>query len=125
MEGAYRSSAMVEFSVQSNPVASIVFVGRNRRGNWVAREQNGMFGGLFVNRDQALKYALSENGNHPEAVIESSREIELDVHTNPQIAGKWPRSCWRALVRDNHHGWCGKGKAAFRFAIGWLAWSRS
>ncbi len=63
-----------------SPTAStIVFIGRNRRGNWVAREQNGLFGGLFVNRAQALKYALFENGHHPETVVEVSREIELDI----------------------------------------------
>lgn len=65
----------------SRPTASIVFVGRNRHGNWIAREQNGIFGGLFVNRAQALKYALFENGHHLEAVVELSREIELDIPT--------------------------------------------
>jgi hypothetical protein len=65
----------------SSVVAStIVFIGRNRRGQWVAQEQNGLYGGLFVNRAQALKYALFENGHHPETVIELSREIELDMH---------------------------------------------
>lgn len=58
--------------------ASIVFVGRNRRGDWVAREQNGIFGGLFVTRAQAFKYALSENGHHAETIFEVSCEIELD-----------------------------------------------
>lgn len=59
--------------------APTVFVGRNRRGNWVAREQNGIFGGLFVNRAQAFKYAMFENGHHPETIIELSHEIELDI----------------------------------------------
>jgi hypothetical protein len=57
----------------------IVFIGRNRRGNWVAQEQNGLYGGLFVNRAQAVKYALFENGHHPETIVELSREIELDM----------------------------------------------
>ncbi|MCC8935870.1 hypothetical protein H8A99_05000 [Bradyrhizobium sp. Arg68] len=61
----------------------IVLVGRNRAGNWVAREQRGVFGGLFVNRAQALKYALFENGGHPESVIDVTREIELDFRANP------------------------------------------
>ncbi|WP_108519055.1 hypothetical protein [Bradyrhizobium algeriense] len=60
--------------------STIVFIGRNRRGQWVAQEQNGLYGGLFVNRAQALKYALFENGHHPETVIELSREIELNMH---------------------------------------------
>src|SRR5215475_15783900 len=46
----------------SSPMAStVVFIGRNARGNWVARQQHGMFGGLFVNRAQAFKYALFDH----------------------------------------------------------------
>ena len=58
--------------------SAIVFIGKNSRGNWVAQEQNGLYGGLFVNRAQAVKYALFENGHHPETIIESSREIEIE-----------------------------------------------
>ncbi|WP_271623473.1 hypothetical protein [Bradyrhizobium sp. CCBAU 11430] len=60
----------------------LIVVGRNRRGNWVARELEGSFGGLFVSRAQALKYALVKNGHHPESIIELTREIELDIRTN-------------------------------------------
>ena len=60
-------------------LSSIVFIGKDRRGNWVAQQQNGLFGGLFVNRAQAIKYALFENGHHPEAIVELSGEIELDM----------------------------------------------
>jgi hypothetical protein len=70
---------LVEPPSCSSPALSLVFIGRNRRGHWVAQEQNGLFGGLFVNRSQAIKYALAENGHHPEAIVEFSREIELDT----------------------------------------------
>ena len=70
-----------------SPVSTIVFIGRNRRGQWVAQEQNGLYGGLFVNRAQALKYALFENGHHPETIIELSREIELDMRDSRGRAG--------------------------------------
>jgi hypothetical protein len=63
--------------------SSIVFIGRNSRGNWVAQEQNGLYGGLFVNRAQAVKYALFENNHHPETIVELSREIELDLGGKP------------------------------------------
>jgi hypothetical protein len=59
--------------------STIVFIGKNKRGNWVAQEQSGLYGGLFVNRAQAVKYALFENGHHPETIVELSREIELDM----------------------------------------------
>src|SRR6202051_4379094 len=36
--------------------STIVFVGKNSRGNWVAQEQNGLYGGLFVKRAQTSKY---------------------------------------------------------------------
>lgn len=76
--------------------AGLVFIGRNRCGQWVAQEQNGLFGGLFVDRAQAIKYALFENGHHPEAVIELSRAIELDTSGRLApigmllAASKWP-----------------------------------
>ncbi|MGH6714234.1 MAG: hypothetical protein ACREEK_35420 [Bradyrhizobium sp.] len=60
-------------------LSAIVFIGRDSRGNWIAQEQNGLFGGLFVNRAQAIKYALLENGHHPETIIELARKIELDM----------------------------------------------
>ncbi|MCA6115267.1 hypothetical protein J6524_10215 [Bradyrhizobium sp. WSM 1738] len=66
-------------SSSSSAASTIVFVGRNRSGNWVARERHGFFGGLFVSRAEALKYALLENGRHPEAIIELSGEIELEI----------------------------------------------
>ena len=68
---------LVEPPSCSPTVSTVVFIGRNRRGDWVAREQNGLFGGLFVNRAQAFKYALFENGHHPETIVELSREVEL------------------------------------------------
>ena len=69
---------LVEPPSCSSPSA-IVFIGRNRRGQWVAQEQNGLYGGLFVNRTQAVKYALFENGHHPETIVELARAIELDM----------------------------------------------
>nr|WP_092263389.1 hypothetical protein [Bradyrhizobium sp. Rc3b] len=60
--------------------ASTVFVGENCNGNWVVREQNGAFGGLFVSRCHAFKYVLLELGVCPEAVVEVPHKIELDLH---------------------------------------------
>ncbi|MET4045838.1 hypothetical protein ABIC03_007575 [Bradyrhizobium sp. RT6a] len=60
------------------PVAGRLLVGRNRRGTWVARDQNRRFGGLFVNRAQALKYARSL-GQDSEGIVEVAEEIELDI----------------------------------------------
>ena len=46
--------------------ASIFLVGRNSRGQWIARDQNGLRGGLFVSCSEAFKFARFENGNRPE-----------------------------------------------------------
>jgi hypothetical protein len=59
--------------------SAIVFIGKNGRGNWVVQQQSGLYGGLFIDRSQAFKYALFENGHHPETIVELSREIELDI----------------------------------------------
>jgi hypothetical protein len=70
--------------------SAIVFVGRNRRGQWVVQQQNGLYGGLFVSRAQAVKYALFENGHHPEMIVELAREIELDMGHAPASSGDVP-----------------------------------
>jgi hypothetical protein len=67
---------------------STVFIGRNRRGQWVVQEQNGLYGGLFVSRAQAIKYALFENGQHLDTIVELPREIELDMSRHPQVAAR-------------------------------------
>lgn len=61
---------------------NLVLIGRNSRGNWVAQESHGLFGGLFVSRAQAVKYALSENGDHPATIVLSAGIVELDMHRN-------------------------------------------
>lgn len=73
---------LVEPPSCSTAAFSLVFIGQNHKGDWVAQEQNGRYGGLFVNRAQAIKYALAENGHHPETIVELSRKIELDMGGN-------------------------------------------
>ncbi|MEY9590936.1 hypothetical protein ABIA06_003227 [Bradyrhizobium yuanmingense] len=69
-------------STSRGSATRVVLVGRDRAGRWVALEQGGFFGGLFVDRAHALKYALLENGGHPESIIEVPREIELEFRTS-------------------------------------------
>jgi len=54
-------------------------VGKNSQGNWVVQDQRGLRGGLFVDRAQALKFARSENGKNPQAVIVVPGVLELDM----------------------------------------------
>ena len=78
--------------------SSIVLIGRNSRGNWVAQEQNGLYGGLFVNRAQAVKYALFENGHRPETIVELSHEIELDMGGRLPSADRLPAARTRRVA---------------------------
>lgn len=62
--------------------SALVFIGKNSRGQWVAQEQNGLFGGLFVSRAAAVRYALFENGHHAESIIAAPSTLELDIGGN-------------------------------------------
>lgn len=59
--------------------SAVVFIGKNSCGQWVAQEQNGLFGGLFVSRVAAVRYALFENGHHPESIMAATSTLELDL----------------------------------------------
>jgi hypothetical protein len=55
-------------------------IGKNSRGNWVVQDERGLCGGLFVDRAEALKFAMFENGNHPQAVVMVPGFFELDIN---------------------------------------------
>jgi hypothetical protein len=54
-------------------------VGKNSRGHWVVQDKQHLYGGLFVNRTAALRFAMFESGNRPQAVIMVPGVIELDL----------------------------------------------
>lgn len=54
-------------------------IGRDSGGHWVAQEQGGMCGGLFLNRAAAMKYVKFESGNYPSTVVMVSGVLELDT----------------------------------------------
>jgi len=58
-------------------------VGRDSRGNWVVQDPQGLCGGLFVSRAEAVKFAMFENGNCPQAVIMVPGILELDMSNKP------------------------------------------
>jgi len=62
---------------------SLFLIGRDRQGHWVVRDLQGRRGGLFVGRTEALKYALFENGNRPQAVVMVPGFLELDMQAAP------------------------------------------
>jgi hypothetical protein len=64
----------------------LLLIGRDRARRWVVRDLQGRRGGLFVDRAAALKYALFENGNRPQAVVMVPGVLELDVQGAPALA---------------------------------------
>lgn len=73
-------------------------IGRNSRGNWVVQDQSGLCGGLFVDRAEAVKFAMFENGNQPQAVIMVPGILELDTSGKPR-AGDSPSDAYGRLAR--------------------------
>ena len=70
-----------------NRAKSLFRVGRNSRGNWVVQDQTGLCGGMFVSRAEAVKFAMFENGNRPQAVIMVPGILELDMSGKPRAGG--------------------------------------
>ena len=54
-------------------------VGKNRDGHWVVQDSMGLRGGLFIDRTEAIKFAMYESGNRPQAVIMVPDTLELDM----------------------------------------------
>lgn len=59
--------------------AQIFYIGKNSRGNWVVQDQNHTCGGLFVDRAEAVRYAMFENGRKRQAVVMVPETMELDL----------------------------------------------
>jgi len=54
----------------------------------VVQEQRGARGGLFVDREAALRFVRTETGNKPQAVIMVSAILELDTGGKGTTAGQ-------------------------------------
>lgn len=66
-------------SSSSHTKFHLFFIGRDGQGNWVVQDQHHLYGGLFINRAEALRFALSENGHRRQAVIAVPGVFELDM----------------------------------------------
>jgi hypothetical protein len=71
------------FPSDPDPQPTLFYVGRDPRGRWVVQDREHLRGGLFVSRAAALKFALSENGNHPLDVVALSEPVDLDFNSRP------------------------------------------
>ena len=63
----------------------LFMVGQDERGNWVVQDEFGICGGLFVNRDAALRFIRAETGRQPQAIVMISGILELDMAGKPGL----------------------------------------
>lgn len=65
-----------------NAAIPTFFIGRNKRGFWVARDANGQTGGIFLFLNSALSFARTNSRAGGCATIFPSERIELDLENN-------------------------------------------
>jgi hypothetical protein len=77
------------------------FIGRNRAGFWVAREANGVMGGIFLFKSSAVHFAHVQSAPAKCALIFPSETFELDIENrgNPLITqvARWTDRARRHL----------------------------
>jgi hypothetical protein len=78
----------------------LFYLGKNSRGQWVVQDQRHLRGGLFVNRAEALKFAMFENGHCPQAVIMVPGIIELDMNEASDTGATMPSSGAGGLLQQ-------------------------
>jgi hypothetical protein len=57
---------------------SCLFIGQDRAGSWVVKDARSLCGGLFVNRAEAIRFAMYECQRRPQSVIMLPDGLELD-----------------------------------------------
>ena len=68
----------------SNSRSSTFLLGQDSRGHWVVQDKERRCGGIFLDRAEALRFAMFENDGHPRAVILVPGVVELDMGTAPK-----------------------------------------
>ncbi|NLS03353.1 hypothetical protein HGP14_08220 [Rhizobium sp. P32RR-XVIII] len=51
--------------LQRNTAPARFTIGRNRRGQWIVADRDGLVGGLFINESAALHFAAAECNHNP------------------------------------------------------------
>ncbi len=59
------------------PVSPYLLVGRDGHGNWIVRDRARGQGRLFIDRAEALRFAMLENRTRPTAVVMMPTILEL------------------------------------------------
>jgi len=75
----------------SNSKSPLFLIGKDSHGCWVVQDESCLRGGLFIDRAQALKFAMFENGHRPQDVIMVPDVLELNMSANSN-AGRRSRT---------------------------------
>jgi hypothetical protein len=77
------------YGPQRHPASQppLFLIGRNGCGRWVVREQSGRSGGVFIDRNEAIKFAMFECSRSPQSVVMVPGLLELDLGA-PKASGK-------------------------------------
>jgi hypothetical protein len=75
-------------------------IGQDRRGNWVVQDQSAVRGGIFVNRDAALRFIRFENSDRPQAVTVVPGVLELNMLGRSDITAGTASSANSQLLRQ-------------------------
>ncbi|WP_269930594.1 hypothetical protein [Aminobacter sp. HY435] len=64
-----------------HPVAAChrFMVGRDTDGHWVVSDELGMVGGIFADKEAAVRFALTESGHVPGAVFCAPTGVTLNL----------------------------------------------
>ncbi len=65
-----------------NETIPAFFIGRNADGFWIARERNGVSGGIFFLKSSAVSFARRHAGDVACATIFPAESFELDIENN-------------------------------------------
>ena len=71
----------------ANSESPLFLIGKDSHGCWVAQDKSGLCGGLFVDRAEALKFAMFENGHRLQGVIMVPDILELNMSANFNTGG--------------------------------------
>jgi hypothetical protein len=68
------------FMSNASPLPSPrLIVGQDHRGRWVVQDRLGLCGGWFVDRAEAIHYAMFETGGAPRAVLLAPGVVEPEL----------------------------------------------
>jgi hypothetical protein len=67
-----------DFKAATSENSSCLFIGQDRGGHWVVKDARSLCGGLFANRNEAIRFAMYECQRRPQSVIMLPDELELD-----------------------------------------------